>query len=524
VGEPVLTTSTDRRRPPDSTTSADSPTVSIDEAPLTVRDIVRIARGAGVELGPVARQRIAAARAVVDRLVAGDALIYGLNTGLGHLRNERLPPDELAASQLLVVRSHVGAIGPPLPREVVRAAMAVRLAGIARGGAGASAEVADGYAGLLNADVTPVVPRIGSVGASDLGPMAAIGLVLVGEGRAEFRGEVLEGADALKRAGLQPATLGPKDGLTIVSANGLSIGHAALVVERATRLAEAADGVVALSLEASLGNLSIVDPVAAAAKPVAGQAVAAARIRALLEGSSLCLGAPSVQDPLSFRVAPQVHGAFREVVAAAAAAVDGELAAMDDNPLVVIDEDRMLSNGNFHPMLMTLALDALRPAIAHVGQLADRRTGHLWDTLVSDPASLTEQGMAKLGVAPLVRYSIAARTAELRTMAGPASLDVGPLDLGVEDHATNAPAAVRLTDEALDVLGDVLAGELMVAAASLAARDPRPAALGRGTRRLLDLVRAAVERDGLAVSAAEAHAAVRDLLEGPVADPFDLPA
>ncbi len=172
----------------------------------------------------------------------------------------------------------------------------------------------------------------------------------------------MPGAEALRRAGIDPIRLAPKDGLTIISANGVSIGHAALVVERARRLADAADLVVAMSLEAAQGNLSIVQPDVAAAKPVPGQAVVARRIMAFLEGSGLCTGdAPSVQDPLSYRVAPQVLGAFREVLGFAADAVDGELAAMDDNPLVSIEEDRMISNGNFHPMLMALAVDASGP-------------------------------------------------------------------------------------------------------------------------------------------------------------------
>src|SRR5262245_583116 len=272
VGESALTNSPAPR------------TVVIDGAPLTLRDVAEIARGAGVRLGSTARDRIAASRAVVDRLVTGEARVYGLNTGLGHMRNERLAPDELIANQTFVIRSHAGAIGEPLAPDIVRAAMAVRLAGIALGGSGASPAVADAYVALLNNDVTPVVPEIGSVGASDLGSMAAIALVLIGEGQAVYRGAVVPGAEALERAGLAPVRLEPKDGLTLVSANGVSVGHAALVVERAARLADAMDAVVALSLGASMGNLSIVDPVAAAAKPVQGQSVADERVRGQLAG------------------------------------------------------------------------------------------------------------------------------------------------------------------------------------------------------------------------------------------------
>jgi len=494
--------------------------VVVDDAPLTVPQVVAIARGATIALGPTAIERIRASRAVVDRLVSGGVLIYGLNTGLGHGRNERLPIEALEAGQADVVRAHAGGFGPPLPVEVVRAAMAVRIAGIARGGSGASPAIAETYVALLNTGVHPVVPLVGSIGASDLMHMAAIALVAMGEGEAEVGGERMSGADALARAGIAPVRLSPKDGLTVISANGVSIGRAALVVDRTRVLADAADLIVALSLEAARGNPSIVDAVVAAAKPVPGQSVAAARIRRYLEGSSLSVagGAESVQDPLSFRVAPQVHGAFREVLAFATGSVDTELAAMDDNPLVSIAGDRMISNGNFHPMLLALAVDALRPALAHVGQLSDRRTGQLWDRLAADTGAFTAQAFERIARygSPLLRYSGAARAAELRTLAGPATLDVPPVDLGVEDHATNAPLAVRRTDEALDLAEDVLTVELLTATAIIGSQDETRARMSPRTRAALELVGSTLAALGADASAAAVHAAARGLLEGPL--------
>jgi histidine ammonia-lyase len=492
--------------------------VVVDDAPLTVSQIVAVARGATIALGPAAVERIRASRAVVDRLVSGAELIYGLNTGLGHGRNERVPVDALEAGQADVVRAHAGGFGPPLPVEVVRAAMAVRVAGIARGGSGASPAIAETYVALLNAGIHPVVPLVGSIGASDLMHMAAIALVAMGEGEAEVRGEQMSGAEALARAGIAPVRLGPKDGLTVISANGVSIGHAALVVDRARVLVDAADLVVALSLEAARGNPSIVDAVVAAAKPVAGQSASAARIRGYLEGSRLSVasGAESVQDPLSFRVAPQVHGAFREVLGFATRSVEAELAAMDDNPLVSIAQDRMISNGNFHPMLLALAVDALRPALVHVGQLSDRRTGQLWDRVAAETGAFSTEASERLARygSPLLRYSGAARAAELRTLAGPATLDVPPLDLGVEDHATNAPLAVRRTDEALDVTEDVLAVELLTACAILGSQDETRARMSPRTRAALELVGSTLEALGRDASTTAVHAAARGLLGG----------
>ena len=250
-----------------------------------------------------------------------------------------------------------------------------------------------------------------------------------------------------RRPGLAPIELEPKDGLTVISANGVAIGHAALLVERAERVAAAADLVLAASLEATAGNPSVLDEAVLRAKPVPGQLAAGTSIRGFLAGSPLFEpgGPRSVQDPLSFRVGPQVHGAFREFVTLLRDAVQLELNAMDDNPLVDIASGRMLSNGNFHPMVLALALDALRPAAAHVGQLSDRRMNHLWAS-VADVFS--DEGVMDRLVdegGGLSRYAAAALSSELRHAANPVSLDVGILDLGVEDHATNAPVAAALT-------------------------------------------------------------------------------
>lgn len=440
-------------------------TVTIDDAPLAPHELVSIARGAKLALGPVAERRITASRAVVDGYVAGPDLIYGLNTGLGHMRDVRVPLEALQAYQPAIVVMHAGGLGPPLRRDIVRAAMAARVAGIARGGAGASPQVAATLVAMLNAGVHPVVPSVGSVGASDLMHMAAIGLVAIGQGRAEYGGDEMTGAGALERAGIAPLEMAPKDGLAIVSANGVSVGHAALVTARAEDAARLADLVLAMALEATRGNLSILDPVVARAKPVAGQAEAAEHMLRLLSGSTRCAAgsAVSVQDPLSFRVGPQVHGAFRETTRFLAEQVRIELAAMDDNPLVDVEGGRLVSNGNFHPLLMALAADALRPAIAHVGQLSDRRLNHAFTALLAGvdmtDVDLLSQTADFSGL--LMRYSAAAQYAELRGLVDPATLDIGPLDLGVEDHATNAPLAVRRTDEALDLLDDLLAVELL---------------------------------------------------------------
>ncbi|MGY1707953.1 aromatic amino acid ammonia-lyase [Geodermatophilus sp. SYSU D00758] len=469
-------------------------TVTITSAPLSVDDLLAVVDGARVELGPAARDAIAAARAVVDEALSSHAAVYGLTTQVGHLRDSRLSEEEIRGEQQFLVLSHAGGVGPPLPVPVVRAALAVRLAGIARGGSGASVAAAETLAAMLNAGVHPVVPATGSVGAADIGQMAGMAQVAIGRGRAAYRGEVLDGGEALRRAGIAPLVLSGKDGLALISANGVSVGQAALVVARAARTAEAADVAAALSMEAIRANPSVVHPAVGRAKPIAGQVAAADHLRDLLTGSALLApdGPASVQDPLSFRVVPQVHGALREQVAAARAAVEAELAAAADNPLVSVEERALVSNGNFHPMVLAIACDALRIAVAAVGQLGDRRLSHLWEAFfrqLTGPPPSTAHGLA-------LRPSAAAVVAELRQLAAPATLDVPPLDNGVEDHATGAPLSARKAEAALALLEDVLAVEVLLAADVLALDDaagtaPDGRTLGTGAHAALDLVRTA---------------------------------
>ena len=474
--------------------------VVVSAAPMTLDELVAVARGARLTLSDEAVAQIEASRRVVDAALEGTELVYGLNTQLGHARDERVPIEALRAFQPQLVLLHQGGFGGPLPREVVRAAIAARVNGIARGGSGATLGVARAMVDLLNARIHPVVPSIASVGAADLGQHAAVGAVLLGFGEAEVDGTVIPGAEALQRAGLTPVQLEPKDGLAVVSANGFAIGRAALVLDRARHVLDAADTVAAVTMDAIHANPSIVEPAAMTAKGVAGQVTSAARIRDRLAGTARA--SVSVQDPLTIRVTPQVHGAAREVVAFAARAVETELNAAADNPLSSIEAGRLISNGNFHPMLLALAVDAIRPALAHVGQLSERRSDRLWNAIVGSlsqdapPAELVNDPKVMAGIG--LRYPIAAHATRLRQLAGPVTLDVSSLDLGQEDHSTNAPEAVARTGEALDVLADVLAVELLIARASLL-WSPEPAA-APGVRQICSRV------ESILVDAASPHA------------------
>jgi histidine ammonia-lyase len=460
-------------------------TVCIEPAPLSVEDLVAVADGARVELDGSVLASMAESRAVVEDALTARTAVYGLTTQVGHGKDTRLTDEEIRGEQEFLVMTHAGGLGPPLPVTHVRAAMAVRLVGLARGGSGAAVGVAETLAAMLNAGVHPVVPRDGSVGAGDLGQMAWIAQVAIGRGRAEHSGEVLPGDEALRRAGIAPLVLGGKDGLALISANGVAVGQAALVVAAAARAAEAADVAAALSMEATQANPSILHAAVGRAKGIPGQVAAADHLRQLLAGSALLGpdGARSVQDALSFRVVPQVHGALREYVDAARTAVETELNAAADNPLVSLDDRALISNGNFHPMVLAISCDALRIALAHVGQLSERRMAHLWDEFFRQPVT----GPPASAYGLQLRYPAAAVVAELKQLAAPATLDVPPLDLGVEDHSSGAPLSVAKTEAALRLLGDLLAIELLLAAETVG-RAPVPPALGAGTGAAVEMV------------------------------------
>ena len=496
----------------DATTRSTIDPVVVTTAGLTVDDVYRVAvEGAPVQVAADAMARVVAGRAVVDRALTGDRLIYGLNTHLGHMRDEPVAPETLLHYQVMMVDGHAGGVGENLPDVDVRALMLARVAGMARGGSGAHPDALRTLVAMLNAGVHPLVPEIGSVGASDLMHMAAVKMVLIGRGEARLHGETLPGGEALARAGIAPYVLEPKDGLALISANGASIGMGALAVREAGRVAALADTAGALALEAIGGNPSPFEEVAAAAKPFPGQIAVAAHVRELLAGSYLYDPETtlSVQDPLSFRVMPQVHGALREQICNARRSVQIELNSIDDNPMVCIEEDRILSTGNFHPMVLALDFDALRVGLAHVGMLSERRMNKIMAQYFREPEMVLRaaENPDQRAYGGLLTYSAAAILSELKHLAGPATLECPPLDLDVEDHATLAPLTVMLTRRAIRMLETILTIEAVLATKTLASWPTLPR-LGAGTGAVRDVLHRALAGLGRgAVGAAIVEAA-----------------
>ena len=462
--------------------SAELPTVRFGAQPPTVSDIVAVAEGAPVELDADARATLAASRAVVDRAIESGEPVYGLNRRLGAGRDDAVAADELAAFQRRTIANHRGGIGEPLTEVEARAVVAARLAGFTRGGAGVRPELAEAYAALLNAQVTPRIPSRGSVGAADLTALAEVAAVVIGTGTVLRDGEEVTAEVALADAGLHPIELAPHEALAALSANALSVGVGSLAAVAARQLAEAADLVVALSLEAvaahgPAGNLSPYSEAVAEARGGDGQHASAGAIRAALAGSAL--EAPdrvvSVQDPLAFRTAPQLHGAFREAVDRLRAELERELAARAENPVVDLPSGRLVSGGNFQALPLALALESLRLALAHVAEASERRSAAL--SLALAPAR--REGRTR--VPGLLLYAAADAVAEIRQLAAPATLGSSTLS-GVEDHATYAPLALRLLQRSLARTAEVVAIEALHAADLLGVLDAAPS--GAGTARL----------------------------------------
>ncbi|HEU4973064.1 MAG TPA: aromatic amino acid ammonia-lyase, partial [Gaiellaceae bacterium] len=312
-----------------------------------------------VALSAKGRERVGRSRAFLESQV-GDHT-YGVNTGFGRFVSESIPPEQAAELQLRLLRSHACGVGDPYPDEIVRGAMLLRANTLAKGYSGARVETVELLVAALSAGVVPRVPSRGSVGASgDLAPLAHLALPLVGEGEAAVGGELLPGLDALRAVGLEPIVLDAKEGLSLINGTQFMTAMASLALVRAQRLARVADIACAMSLEALQGTPTSFHPSIHAARPLPGQTTSAATLRALLEGSAIVEShrwCDKVQDAYSLRCAPQVHGASRDLLDHVARTIGIELNAATDNPLVLLEDDLIVSNGNFHGQPIAMALD-----------------------------------------------------------------------------------------------------------------------------------------------------------------------
>jgi len=434
------------------------------------------AGGARWVISPEADARIAASVQAVRDLVAQHAAVYGINTGFGKLAQTRIADADLAQLQRNLVLSHCAGVGKPLAAPVVRLMLLLKAASLAHGLSGVRPEVINALLALLNADVLPVVPEKGSVGASgDLAPLAHLTGVLIGEGEASVRGERMPALQALAKADLAPLQLGPKEGLALLNGTQASTALAIHAVQRLRRVFDVAVAVGAMTVDAAKGSDTPFDDRIHAARGQRGQREVAARYRAWLAGSALRashLDCDRVQDPYCLRCQPQVMGACLDQIEHAWGVLLLEANGVSDNPLVFADTMQALSGGNFHAEPVAFAADNLALAIAEIGALAERRTAMLMDPVLSGlPAFLIEHGGLNSGFM-IAQVTSAALASENKSLAHPASVDSLPTSANQEDHVSMATFAARRLHAMLDNTAGVVAIEWLCAAQAIEFHRP----------------------------------------------------
>ena len=365
----------------------DQQSLILNGGPFIGPDVVSVARkGLSVSIGEESLERMKASRATVDKAAASSVPIYSINTGFGALSTTSISKDELAQLQMNLLRSHAAGVGDPLPQDVVRGMMVILAGSLCRGFSGVRPVVAELLVGMLNANVTPVIPSRGSVGASgDLAPLSHLALVLCGEGKATLGEKEMPGKAAIAAAGLEPIVPAAKEGLALINGTHLMASIATLALGDIALICEAAVIATAMSIDAAKATDTFLDDRLHAARGQSGQLTVAASIRSHLKNSTIitshAVDDVRVQDPYSFRCSPQVLGAAIEAIARITGTISTELGAVTDNPLVFPKDDAIISGGNFHGMPLAIAMDELRIALCHIAGIAERRVD--WICLVS---------------------------------------------------------------------------------------------------------------------------------------------
>jgi histidine ammonia-lyase len=416
-------------------------------------------------------------REIVDRLVERKEVVYGITTGFGKFADRVIPSESLEKLQRNLILSHSVGVGNPLPADVVRAMMLLRIASLAIGYSGVRQEIVQALADMLNAGIVPFVPEKGSVGASgDLAPLAHLALVLLGEGEADYEERRLPGAEALAAAGLHPARLQAKEGLALINGTQLMSAIGCLLLQDAANVLDVADITGAMSLEAVRGTNRAFDPRVQALRPHPGQIEVGERLRRLTSGSELMRShrhdSHKVQDPYSLRCMPQVHGASRDAVSHVRSVLETEINSVTDNPLVFPDTGEVISCGNFHGQPLALGLDFLAIALAEIGSISERRIEAMLDPSFSElPPFLTIHAGVDSGFM-VSQYTAAALVSENKVLAHPASVDSIPTSANQEDHVSMGVTSALKAREVLKNVETVLSLELLCAAEGIDYRRP----------------------------------------------------
>lgn len=450
--------------------------LQLGKRPLSLEDVRDVAQGKRrVALSGAARARMRRAHAYLHSEIAKGKTLYGVNTGFGLLSNVSIPEGDIETLQYNLLRSHAVGVGDPLPDEAVRAMLLLRANALAVGHSGVSVGLVEQILKVLDRGVIPVIPEQGSVGASgDLAPLAHLALVLIGEGRARYRGKLMSGAAALKAAKIAPIRLGPKEGLALINGTQFIAAIGTLALLEAEHLADLSDLVSAMTVEAVRGTETAFEPEIHAVRPHPGQVLVAKRMRQIMlsgggksEIARSHEGCGKVQDPYSLRCIPQVHGASRDAMAFVRQVLEREINAVTDNPLVFPSQRKILSGGNFHGQVAAIALDTLSIATAELASISEQRIEKLINPALSDlPAFLVKEGGINSGYM-IVQVAAASIVSENKTLCHPASVDSIPTSADKEDHVSMGAWAARKAAMVVRNSRRVIAMEALAAAQGL---------------------------------------------------------
>jgi histidine ammonia-lyase len=470
--------------------------IIIDGKSLTPAEVIRVARdNEQVSISSEAKALVEKARAYVDRKLSEGTVIYGLTTGFGKFSDTVITMDETAALQRNLILSHTCAMGNPLPREVVRAAMLLRCNALSRGNSGIKLETIETLLAMLNKGVHPVIPEKGSLGSSgDLAPLSHMVLPMIGEGKAEYNGMIMTGKEAMEAAGIQTIALAAKEGLALINGTQIMTAIGIMVLWDSANLAKLADIAAAMTGEALHAVKKAYDPKIQELRGQRGQIACAENLRRLLADSENATDTNpnKVQDAYSLRCIPQVHGATRDAIDHVWSMVSREINAVTDNPIIFPDEDEVISGGNFHGQPMALSFDYLKIAVAELADISERRTESLINPNLNQglPPFLTKHGGVCSGFM-ITQYSAASMVSENKIYAHPASVDSIPSSGNQEDHVSMGTTAARTAALILDNVQKVLGIELFAASQAIWLRGE--AGLSPATQAAYDHIRKTVE-------------------------------
>jgi histidine ammonia-lyase len=469
--------------------------VSIDGNRLSLEEVERVSLfNEPVQIASEAMEKVQKSRAYVERLVRQGATIYGVTTGFGKFSDTKIAAEDVADLQKNLLRSHACGVGEPLSVPVVRAMMLMRLNALAKGFSGIRPHVLKTLQQFLNRQVHPVVPSQGSLGASgDLAPLSHLALTLIGEGEVLTDGGVRPALEALVELGLTPVELTAKEGLALINGTQTMCAIGAIACMRAKKLADLADGIAAMTVEALHGIVDAYSPLVQEVRGYPEQIAAAQNLRQWLEGSGLTTrqGELRVQDAYALRCIPQVHGASRQAIAYAEDKLVIDMNAATDNPLIFVDSEEIISGGNFHGQPVALAMDFMKIGVAELGSISERRIERLVNPQLSEglrPFLSPRPGL--MSGLMITQYVAASLVSENKVLCHPSSVDSIPSSGNQEDHVSMGTTAARHAMQVVSNAAKVLAVEAICAAAAIEERGPERMAFR--TRKLYEWIRTIV--------------------------------